>query len=170
MPLHIPIMIDFWKARDPRQYLKNVTPAVMTVGGWFDAEDLYGALHTYEAIEKQNPQLSEELPWLWDPGHMASGLFGKANNLGNIYWGLDANEKFRNLKRNFLIIILREKEDPEYPEATIFVTGSNEWRNFETWPPKNVSEKSLYFHPGKLHHFSHLQLKNSHLMNMFLIP
>ena len=66
---------EFWKARDPRQFLKNVTPAVMTVGGWFDAEDLYGALHTYEAIEKQNPHLVKNYLVMgpWSHGQWAFG-------------------------------------------------------------------------------------------------
>ena len=70
----------FWKERDPRPWLKNVTPAVMTVGGWFDAEDLYGALHTYEAIEKQNTQTVKNFLVMgpWSHGQWASG---EANNL-----------------------------------------------------------------------------------------
>ncbi len=84
---------EFWKARDPRQHLKNVKPAVMTVGGWFDAEDLYGALNTYKAIETQNPQ-SVKNYLVMGPWSHSQWAFGKANNLGNIYWGLDANEKF----------------------------------------------------------------------------
>ncbi len=138
---------DFWKTRDPRQFLKNVTPAVMTVGGWFDAEDLYGALHTYEAIEKQNPQSVKNFLVMgpWSHGQWA---FGKANNLGNIYWGLDANEKFIKQEKNFFDFYLKGEGNPAIAEATIFVTGSNEWRNFDTWPPKNIVEKNLYFHPG----------------------
>ncbi len=65
----------------------------MTVGGWFDAEDLYGALHTYEAIEKQNPPATRNFLVMgpWSHGQWA---FGEANNLGNIYWGMDANKKY----------------------------------------------------------------------------
>lgn len=135
---------EFWKARDPQQYLKNVTPAVMTVGGWFDAEDLYGALHIYEAVEKQNSQLVKNYLVMgpWSHGQWA---YGKSNSLGNIYWGLDANVKFQALEKNFFDFYLKGEGKPDFPEASIFITGSNEWRSFETWPPKNVFEKSLYF-------------------------
>jgi len=138
---------EFWKARDPQQFLKNVTPAVMTVGGWFDAEDLYGALHTYESIEKQNSPLLKNYLVMgpWSHGQWA---FGKGNNLGNIYWGLDANKKFQALEKNFFDFYLKGEGKPDFAEATIFVTGSNEWRTFDTWPPKNVNEKSLYFQPS----------------------
>ena len=138
---------DFWKARDPQQFLKNVKPAVMTVGGWFDAEDLYGALHTYESIEKQNSPLLKNYLVMgpWSHGQWA---FGKGNNLGNIYWGLDANKKFQTLEKNFFDFYLKGDGKPDFAEATIFVTGSNEWRTFDTWPPKNINEKNLYFQPA----------------------
>ncbi len=134
---------DFWKARDPRPFLKNVTPAVMTVGGWFDAEDLYGTLHTYEAIEKQNSPAVKNFLVMgpWSHGQWA---FGKGNNLGNIYWGFDANNKFQTLEKKFFDFYLKGEGKDKMDEATIFVTGSNEWRSFDTWPPKNVVEKSLY--------------------------
>ena len=144
---------DFWKARDPRPFLKNVTPAVMTVGGWFDAEDLYGTLHTYEAIEKQNSPAVKNFLVMgpWSHGQWA---FGKGNNLGNIYWGFDANNKFQTLEKKFFDFYLKGEGKDKMDEATIFVTGSNEWRSFDTWPPKNVVEKSLYLQPSGAISFS----------------
>lgn len=138
---------EFWKSRDPQQFLKNVRPAVMTVGGWFDAEDLYGALHTYESIEKQNSPLLNNYLVMgpWSHGQWASGI---GDNLGNIYWGLDANKKFQTLEKNFFDFYLKGEGKPDFAEATIFVTGSNEWRTFNTWPPKNVNVTSLYFQPS----------------------
>ncbi|MFH0841695.1 MAG: CocE/NonD family hydrolase [Bacteroidota bacterium] len=142
---------DFWKARDPRQHLLNVKPAVMTVGGWFDAEDLYGALHTYKAIETQNlPEIDNYL--VMGPWSHSQWAVGEANNLGNIYWGFDANEKFINLEREFFNHYLKNNA-LEMPEATIFITGSNEWNSFESWPPRNVVEKKLFFHPGEIASF-----------------
>lgn len=136
---------DFWKARDPRQYLRNVTPAVMTVGGWFDAEDLYGAIHTYEAIEKQNPPTTKNFLVMgpWSHGQWA---FGSGNHLGNIYWGMDANTRYIKEEENFFNYYLKGEGMEELPEATIFITGSNEWKEFATWPPANISEKNLYLH------------------------
>src|SRR5664279_1919371 len=138
---------EFWKARDPQQFLKNVTPAVMTVGGWFDAEDLYGTLHTYKAIEKQNsPSVKNFLVMgPWSHGQWA---FGKGNNLGNIYWGFDANNKFQTLEKKFFDFYLKGAGQDKIPEAEIFVTGSNEWRSFDKWPPENRVEKTLYFQPS----------------------
>jgi uncharacterized protein len=144
---------DFWKTRDPRPFLKNVTPAVLTVGGWFDAEDLYGALHTYEAIEKQNSSSVKNFIVMgpWSHGQWA---FGKSNNLGNIYWGQDANKTFQALEKEFFDHFLNGKGNSEIPKATIFITGSDNWRNFDSWPPKNVFEKKLYLQPGGAASFS----------------
>jgi hypothetical protein len=151
---------DFWKSRDPRPFLKNVKPAVMTVGGWFDAEDLYGALHTYEAIEKQNSPAVKNFLVMgpWSHGQWA---FGKANNLGNIYWGIDANKKFMALEKHFFDFYLKGEGQSDIPEATIFITGSNEWRNFNTWPPQNVVEKELYLQPEQFLSFSVSTIKES---------
>lgn len=148
----------FWETRDPRRYLKNVTPAVMTVGGWFDAEDLYGALNTYEAIEKQNPPDTKNYLVMgpWAHGQWA---FGKGKNLGNIYWGFDSNEKFMEQEKKFFDFYLKGEGNPSIAEATIFVTGSNEWRDFATWPPKNIVEKNLYFLPDEAASFKAPEIK-----------
>lgn len=151
---------SFWKERDPRPWLKNVTPAVMTVGGWFDAEDLYGALHTYEAIESQNPQTVKNCLVMgpWSHGQWAAG---EANNLGNIYWGMDANKKYLELEEHFFNYYLKDEGKLDIPEATIFITGSDEWRSFETWPPKNTVEKNLYLQTSGVVTYGPPVLKNS---------
>jgi len=131
---------DFWKARDPRQYLTNVKPAVMTVGGWFDAEDLFGSLHTYEAIEKQNPP-SHPNYLVMGPWAHGDWAMTKSENLGNIYWGQDANKSYQELEVTFFDHYLRDEGKADFPEATIFVTGANEWRSFSTWPPANVDDQ-----------------------------
>jgi putative CocE/NonD family hydrolase len=138
---------DFWKARNPLRYLKNVRPAVMTVGGWFDAEDLYGTLHTYRAIEDQNPPtLANRLvmgPWY----HHQWGS-APAHNVGNVFWGLDANEKFLALEERFFNHYLKGEGSEDMAEATVFVTGANEWREYDAWPPRNAGEKNLYLRSG----------------------
>jgi uncharacterized protein len=120
----------------------------MTVGGWFDAEDLYGALNTYEAIETQNPRSVKNF-LVMGPWSHSQWAFGEAGNLGNIYWGLDANAKFIEREKGFFDFYLKGEGNPSIPEATIFVTGSNEWRDFTAWPPENIVEKNLYFNVGE---------------------
>ncbi len=63
---------DFWQSRDLRPAPKNIKAAVMTVGGWFDAEDLFGALAVYRAVERNNPGTHQHV-WSWGHGRMAAG-------------------------------------------------------------------------------------------------
>jgi len=151
---------EFWKARDPRQYLKNTTPAVMTVGGWFDAEDLYGTIHTYKAFEEQNPKSLTNI-FVMGPWFHSQWATGKAENLGNIYWGLDANEKFFDLEKRFFDYHLKGEGDGRFSEATIFITGSNKWEEFDAWPPVNTTERKLYLMPGGKISFSPPSQKTS---------
>jgi putative CocE/NonD family hydrolase len=116
----------------------------------FDAEDLWGTLHTYQAIENQNSQKVKNTLVMgpWSHGQWA---MGDGENLGNIYWGLKSNEYFHKLEVDFFNYYLKDQGTPVLPEATIFVTGDNEWKSFETWPPKNTEVKSIWFQPsGKL--------------------
>jgi putative CocE/NonD family hydrolase len=140
----------FWQARNILPHLKKVAPAVMTVGGWFDAEDLYGPLATYRAIEKQNPGIFNVLvmgPWRHGGWNRTDG-----DRLGNIHFG-DKTARYyqKNIEFPFFEHFLKDKGENKFPEATVFETGANTWRQFDAWPPKNVQKKSLYFHAdGKL--------------------
>ncbi len=138
---------DWWKATDPRPYLKKVQPAVMTVGGWFDAEDLWGTLHTYQAIEKQNPETVDNTLVMGPWSHGQWGPTG-GENVGNIYWGAQTCDYFHDLEVRFFNYYLKDQGGEDFPEAVVFITGANEWKNFETWPPKNTEEQTLYFQPG----------------------
>ncbi len=138
---------DYWKSTDPRPHLKNIQAAVMTVGGWFDAEDCWGAQATYEAFETQNPGLDNFVVMgPWSHGQWA-GTDGE--NMGNIYWGENVNGRFHEQEVEFFNYYLKGEGQEDFPEALIYVTGENEWKEFETWPPKNTSEKWLYFGEGE---------------------
>jgi len=138
---------DWWKATDPRPYLKNVKPAVMTVGGWFDAEDLWGTLHTYQAIENQNKKNTSNTLVMGPWSHGQWGPEG-GENIGNIYWGAATCDYYHDLEVRFFNYYLKDQGTNSFPEATIFVTGANQWKEFETWPPKDIEGKTLFFQPG----------------------
>lgn len=133
---------EFWKKRNVLPHLENVKPAVLVVGGWFDAEDLYGPLKTYEAIETQNENVQNRLvmgPWYH--GQWASS---NGEKLGNIHFESNTSEHFKQLELNFFNYYLKNKGEMKLPEASIFITGSNQWREFSSWPPENVETKDLY--------------------------
>jgi len=136
---------DFWKQRTILPHLKNIKPAVMTVGGWFDAEDLYGALKVYEATERQSPGARNTLvmgPWSHGQWHASD-----ADHLGHVPFHQKTGVFYRSaIELPFLKHYLKGEKDPELPEAYVFETGTNQWRKFDAWPPKKVVEKSLHFH------------------------
>src|SRR5258708_2364768 len=141
---------EFWQARNILPHLKKVAPAVMTVGGWFDAEDLYGPLQTYRAIEKQNPGIFNVIvmgPWRHGGWNRSDG-----DRLGNIQFG-DKTARYyqKNIEFAFFEHFLKDKGENKLKEATMFETGANKWREFDKWPPASTTKKSLYFHgDGKL--------------------
>jgi putative CocE/NonD family hydrolase len=140
----------FWKARNLRPHLKDVKPAVMTVGGWFDAEDLFGAQQVYKTTKRQSPGTRNMLvmgPWFhggWSRGdgdHLGFATFGSKTS---VYY----REK---IEFPFFQHYLKGKDDPHLPEAYVFETGTNQWRTYDSWPPAQVQTKTLYLHAnGKL--------------------
>ena len=135
----------FWQARNIRPHLRNVRPAVMTVGGWFDAEDLYGTLKVYESIEKMNPGIFNVLvmgPWQHGGWERTEG-----DGLGNIRFGSKTSDFYQeSIEFPFFNFYLKGQGEPKLPEAYVFETGRNQWRRYDVWPPKNVIGKTLYLH------------------------
>ena len=137
---------EFWKARDIRPHLKNIKAAVLTVGGWYDAEDLFGAIQTYHAVEQQNPGIVNVLvmgPW-------AHGAWSRTpgDQLGNVNFAAKTGEFYRqHIELPFLKQYLKDDHNVDLPEAYMFETGTNQWRRHDAWPPKAAREKSLYFRP-----------------------
>ncbi len=149
---------EFWQARTPLPHLKNnfkaSGAAMLTVGGWFDAEDLYGPLHVYAAIEKNNPGAHNMLvmgPWChgcWSRG--------PGDSFGNIRFEVKTGEWFREqIELPFFNFYLKDKGEFGHSEkgadVWAFRTGANEWKSFAEWPPKDAQAKAIYFHAdGKL--------------------
>lgn len=141
---------DFWKTRVITNYLQDVKPAVMVVGGFFDAEDAYGTFKTYQSIEeksKKNNSILVAGPWYHGGWVRAEGDY-----LGDIQFekktSITYQEKF---EQPFFKQYLKGEGNFSPAEANIFISGSNEWRQFQQWPPQDVETKKLYFQPqGKL--------------------
>jgi putative CocE/NonD family hydrolase len=135
---------QFWKERNILPNLKNIRAAVMTVGGWYDDEDLYGALNTYQAIERQNPGIFNVLvmgPWFHGGWARSDGEW-----LGTAYFGSKTGEYYRaHFELPFFDHFLKDKgEIPEIKEVNVFDTGANVWRDVPNWSPNISVETPLY--------------------------
>lgn len=137
----------FWQARALLPHVKEIGPAVMTVGGWFDAEDLYGPLHLYSTVETTNPKSQNMIvmgPWVHGGWARNEG-----SGLGPVSFNSKTAEFYREqIELPFFEFHLKGKGAMNHPEAWVFETGRNEWHRAEAWPPREGQVKSLYLHPG----------------------
>ena len=139
---------EFWQKRGLLQHLKNIKPAVMIVGGWFDAEDLYGPLNTYSTIEKSSKNYNTIVMGPWSHGDWARN--SEKQIIGNINFG-DSISGFyqKNIEANFFRHFLKNngKGENKLPEAYVFDTGRKEWKTYDAWPPKNTEKQQFYLQP-----------------------
>jgi putative CocE/NonD family hydrolase len=141
---------EFWQSRNLRPHLKAIKPAVMTVGGWFDAENLYGAMQVYGNVARQSPSTPNFLvmgPWRHGQWSRDDGA-----HLGHIKFDAKTSVDYaKNIETPFFAHYLKGKGDGKFPKAQVFETGANQWRNFDSWPPTESKERSIFLHAsGKL--------------------
>ena len=135
---------QFWKERNILPNLKNIKAAVMTVGGWYDNENLFGALSTYTHIERQNPGIYNVLvmgPWFHGGWARSEGDW-----LGTAYFGSKTSLFYReNFELAFFNHFLKDKGDISHiAEVNAFDTGEHRWLKFTEWSPAIASEQPLY--------------------------
>ncbi len=136
---------EWWKARNVRNFVTNVKPAMLVVGGLFDAEDCFGAWSLYKAIEEKTINNNSKLvigPWF----HGGWGGRSDGSYMGNVRFGSKTSEYYqKNIEMPFFNFYLNLKGTVhDIAEANIFFTGENEWKKLEQWPPLNTEYKNLY--------------------------
>ncbi len=142
----------WWEARNPRNFVGDIKPAMLEVGGLFDAEDCFGAWNLYKAIEKKTPSshFNKLVMGPWYHGQWASN---DGTHLGNVQFGSNTSFWYQNnVEIPFFNYYLKGKGDiSQITEATIFFSGANEWKHLSQWPPAEKEDKTIYLQPdGKL--------------------
>jgi putative CocE/NonD family hydrolase len=140
---------EFWQARNLLPHLNRIRAAVMTVGGWFDAEDLYGPLKIYESVEKRNPGIVNLLvmgPWR----HGGWSGDADADRLGPVSFNSKTGPYYREkIELAFFVRFLKDESAAfDAAEAIVFETGAHQWRRYEAWPPREAEPATLYLQPG----------------------
>ena len=139
---------ELWQSKGIIQHLKNINSSVatMVVGGWFDAEDLYGPLETYKTIEKYNKDNYNTLvfgPW----SHGQWARTNPDNSVGNYHFGdsisLFYQEKIETKFFNHFLKGVGDKNSG-LPEAYVFDSGKKEWKTYNSWPPENTQKFTMY--------------------------
>ncbi|HEV2987146.1 MAG TPA: CocE/NonD family hydrolase [Candidatus Angelobacter sp.] len=136
---------NYWHLRNLAPHMKNIQCAVLTVGGWFDAEDLAGPFRTYHSIKEHNPNTFSGLvvgPWI----HGGWARFD-GDHLGKISFAAKTARYYReHIIFPFFEQHLKGHGDAKLPEAYVFETGTNVWRQYPSWPPPSAQKRTLYFH------------------------
>lgn len=135
---------DYWQSRDLLQHLSKTKPATLVVGGWYDTEDLYGPLYTYQTMSQKNSQSHIKLvmgPWSHGQWNSTKG----GASLGEANFGFDTSAWFqKEVLLPFFKQHLKDEGEANLATATMFETGSNRWKKFDTWPPKVGNVQTLY--------------------------
>lgn len=138
---------EFWQSRNIIPHLENVAPAVLTVGGWFDAEDLYGPLQIYRSVEEKNPEIFNAL--VMGPWRHGGWARDAGDSLGYVRFGSNTGHYYQeNIESVFFNHFLKDQGEMDLPEAYVFETGGNRWRTFPDWPPEEAAERAMYLHSG----------------------
>ena len=137
----------FWQRQAMKPYLTRVTVPTLNVAGWWDQEDFYGPVTIYRELEKHDRQNRNFL--VVGPWRHGGWSGGPGQKLGKIDFGSPTGEYYRSkIQAPFFAYYLKDHGNLAQPEATVFESGSNRWRTFDSWPPTNAVTKSLYFHAG----------------------
>jgi putative CocE/NonD family hydrolase len=132
----------YWQARDLRPHLGPARPAVLTVGGWYDPEDLFGTLQVHRRLEPSAPGRNILVMGPWDHGGWS---YGDGDRLGGTGFGASTAAFYRDqVEAPFFRHHLKGAADPGLPGALVFETGSNVWRRFDAWPPRQAKPTTLY--------------------------
>ncbi|MBC8066681.1 MAG: CocE/NonD family hydrolase [Chlorobia bacterium] len=142
---------EYWQTQNVSQHLKKADKvAILTVGGFFDAEDLYGPLDMYKAIERSTPNNDSKL--IMGPWYHGSWNGGPGDALHDIKWATKTGEDFRDKyqKPFFRYYLWQDSAKPSIPDVTVFDVGADKWRTFESWPPKSGAMAFLMGGSGQL--------------------
>ena len=140
---------EFWQRRNILPHLNGIGPAVLVVGGLFDAEDLYGPPHIYAKIEESSPGTFNALVMgPWSHGQWAST--DRQQGVGNIYFGEGISDAYqRDVEAPFFRFFLKDEGDPPEFEARTFDTGKREWSEWGAWPPPQTEPVRFYLRDGE---------------------
>ena len=135
----------YWRTLSTYPHLRDIAPAILVAGGWYDAEDLSGTLQTYKKIERARPGLRNSIvmgPW---PHSGWSHLAGGSENRGPFAFSGTRAYFQEKIEFPFFNYYLKGKGTLDIPEAVVFETGTDEWRTYDAWPPAGAEPKKVFF-------------------------
>jgi uncharacterized protein len=133
---------SFWQKNSPLSYIKYPQIPQLHVGGYFDQEDMNGPQLMYSQMEKKDTfNRNHIVLGPWNHGQWGGG---RGDSLGKISFESNTGVWFRELQKKWFDYYLKGIGDGKFDEAYCFQTGTNEWKTYNTWPPKEAAIKKLY--------------------------
>jgi uncharacterized protein len=143
---------SFWQKNSTLSYVKTTEIPQLHVGGYFDQEDLNGPQLMYSHMKKNDVQDHNHL--VLGPWYHGQWARAKGDSIGPINLGSNTGEEFRKLQKKWFDYYLKGIGDGKFEEAYVFQSGSNQWKTYTSWPPRNVTMKALYADPDHKAGFS----------------
>ncbi len=131
-----------WSSRAVEQHLNTVTVPTLSVGGYYDQEDMYGPQEEYATLEPHDAKHQNFLvlgPW-------RHGSWGSSQrHLGNLDYGVPIGTEYRTrIEARFFAHYLKDEPGFTLEDTASFQTGSNTWHYYAHFPPKESRPTSLY--------------------------
>jgi uncharacterized protein len=131
-----PAYDSFWQAQALDRIMAKIPLKVpgMWIQGLWDQEDMWGAIHSYEAVEPKDTH--NDLNYLvmgpWRHSQVNYGGY----TLGSLRWDGNTTEQFR---REVLLPFFNQylkdgAHKADTPPVLIYNTGENHWDRFSHWP------------------------------------
>jgi putative CocE/NonD family hydrolase len=152
--LEHPSYDSYWSSRGVEHSLNAVTVPTLTVGGYYDQEDMYGPQIEYATLEPHDTNHENFLVLgPWRHGFWSSS----SRHLGNIDYGEPIGKEFRaQIEAKFFAHYLKDEPGAnssgfDLEDTASFQTGSNTWKRYAHFPPKESQPTSLHLQgDGKL--------------------
>jgi putative CocE/NonD family hydrolase len=135
----------YWQKNSPLNYIQYAQIPQLHVGGYYDQEDINGPQLMYSHMEKKDTfNRNYIVLGPWNHGQWARS---KGDSLGKISFEINTTEYFRALQKNWFDHWLKDSPiagGNKFDEAYCFQTGSNKWKTYKSWPPKETTVQKLY--------------------------
>ena len=132
----------FWQKNSPLNYMESAEIPQLHVGGYYDQEDINGPQLMYAHMEKKDKANNNYI--VLGPWNHGQWSRNRADSLGKIAFESNTAASFQALQKKWFDYWLKGKGDGKFDEATCFQTGSNKWKTYNSWPPKEATIKKLY--------------------------
>ena len=134
----------FWQKNSTLSYVHQPQIPMLHVGGYFDQEDLNGPQLMYSQMEQYDTAHKNYI--ILGPWNHGQWSRNKADSLGKLSFESNTGAYFQTLQKEWFDFWLKGIGTGKFNEATCFQTGSNQWKTYSSWPPKEVDIKNLYIH------------------------